>query len=93
MDRETETKSRDSITDDYSYMQFGFTAIIPCIQLLSDEKQEKISHWSSWKLNYIDIWNFFITSVFQCVLIVLLFHFYLSVMKLTVALSIGLLYH
>ena len=35
---ETETKSRDSITDDYSYMQFDFTAIIPCIQLLSDEK-------------------------------------------------------
>ena len=50
---ETESKSRDSITDEmiYSYMQFGFTAIKPCIQLLSDEKEEQISHWSSWKLN------------------------------------------
>jgi len=38
---ETETKSRDSITDDYSYMQFGFTAIIPGIQLLSDEEKNK----------------------------------------------------
>jgi len=28
----------------YSYMQFGFTAIKPCIQLLSDEKEEQISH-------------------------------------------------
>jgi len=37
--------------------------------------------------------TFFITGVFQCVLIVLLFHFYLSVTKLTVALSVGLLYH
>ena len=33
-----------SITDDYSNMQFGFTAIIRCIQLRSDEKQEQISH-------------------------------------------------
>ena len=51
MGRETRYESRDSITDDYSYMQFGFTAIIPCIQLLSNEKQEQISHLSSWKLN------------------------------------------
>jgi len=40
MGLETETKSQDSFTDDESYMQFGFTAIIPCIQPLSDEKQE-----------------------------------------------------
>jgi len=33
----TESKSRDSITDDYSYMQFGLIEIIPCIQLLLDE--------------------------------------------------------
>ena len=33
------------------YMHFVFAAIIPCIQLLSDEKQEQISHGSSWKLN------------------------------------------
>jgi len=45
MGLETETKSQDSITDDYySYMQFGFTAIIPCIKLLSKEKKEQISH-------------------------------------------------
>jgi len=37
---ETETKSRDAITNDHSYMRFGFT----CIQLLSDEKQEQITH-------------------------------------------------
>jgi len=41
---ETETKSQDSITDNYSHMQFGFTAIIPGIQLLSEEKQEQNSH-------------------------------------------------
>ena len=43
---ETESKSRDSITDEmiYSYMQFGFTAIKPCIQLLSDEKEEQLAH-------------------------------------------------
>jgi len=40
MGLETDTKSRDSITDDY--MQFGFTVIISCIQQLSDEKQEQI---------------------------------------------------
>jgi len=47
---ETEARkigSRDSIIDDYLYMQFGFTAIIPCIQLHSDEIQEQISHLSS----------------------------------------------
>jgi len=49
MGLETETKSRDPITDDYSYMQFGFTAIIPCIQLSADEKQQ-IWYLSSWKL-------------------------------------------
>jgi len=36
--------------------------------------------------------TFFVTDVFQCALIVLLFNFYLSVTKWTVALSIGLLY-
>jgi len=29
---------------DDSYVQFGFTSFTPCIQLLSDEKQEQISH-------------------------------------------------
>jgi len=41
---ETQTKSRDAITDDCSYLWFGFTEIISCIQLLSDEKQEQITH-------------------------------------------------
>jgi len=37
--------------------------------------------------------TFLLSGVFQCGLIVLFFHFYLSVMKLTVALCTGLLCH
>jgi len=39
------------------------------------------------------VFKTFITGEFNVSFFVLLFHFYLSVTKLTVALSIGLLYH
>jgi len=52
-------------------------------------KQEQISHWSvelNWYLKLCCYW------CIQRVLCVLLFHLYLSVTKLTVVLSMGLLY-